>query len=195
MCHIYQLSRPRPKGEDMDIMVIVLIVLLVITPIVASFNGKIQGTTLYVGKLLGEVELARDLPNGYQDAITPGFQTKLNLLNPVLWLGLLIIGSIIGWWLGIVAVIVTAFNYSIIGKMLPKRLGYYVMILMNDMNKRTADYLKNGDKERAKACKLMAKDLTNYYLSIKDIEMPVPDFKYSKNMPVGGYVVDDEREI
>jgi hypothetical protein len=168
-------------------LLIALVVLMVGSSVVGSFAGKIQGTTLYVGKMIGEPEFAQDMSNGFQDAITPEYQNKLNLIVPGSWIAILVLGSFITWWGGIVALLITMMVLNaIISRFFPQRLSYYVMLLMNDMTNRIADFKKVKDESRADAGQMMLEKLTDFYLSVKDTDQPVPSLRETKAMPVGG---------
>lgn len=169
-------------------ILILLTILMIISSVVSSFTSKVQATTLYVGKLLGEPEFAIDMPTGFQDAITPKWQNTLNVVSLVLWVAILGMGSFVAWWGGILALLITIVVLNnIASRLMPQRLSYYVLMLANDMNNRVADYKREKDDDREDAAREMSDNLKTYYMTIKDSDQAVPTFEEAKSMPVGGY--------
>jgi hypothetical protein len=166
-------------------MMFLFFILLVISSIVFAYTGKMQATTLYVGKKIADSDLADVLPNGLQDAITPEHQNKMNILNVILLIAVLTVGSINKWYLGVVGLFVEAvFLKTVASYFLPQKLSFYVNLLVINMANRFADYKKNGDEERALASKEFGDKLIEYFL-LMDKKMSVPTFDEAKTTNFG----------
>lgn len=173
----------------MQLDIIYLILLLVFTLLavpIGSFSGKMQRVTLWAGKKIAPFGMDSEVPRGFQDAITPKIQDRLNTFFPVLLLLVLIVGSLRAWYLGIVAVIAILVLVVIVQKFLPNKISFYLKIIIHYMDNRIADYAKQGDTMRSDAAKEMSEKLHNLYFNIKDRNLEIPDFKEIKSMPVGG---------
>lgn len=156
-------------------MVIVFIILLIISSLVLAYTGKMQATTLYVGKKIAHPDLKGIMPTGYQDAITPEHQNKMNDLNLILFACVVIVGSIIKWYLGITGLIfeMVILRTIFAALVVPQKLSFYVNLLNINMANRFADYKKNGDEERAKASKEIGDKLTEYFVLLdKNTKVP-----------------------
>lgn len=166
-------------------MMILFFIILIASSIVFAYTGKMQATTMYVGKKIADPTLADVLPNGFQDAITPEHQNKMNTLNVVLFIAVLILGSMNKWYLGLAGLFVEAvFLKTVIGYFLPQKLSFYVNLLVINMANRFADYKKSGDEERAMASKEFGDKLTEYMV-LMDKNMLVPSFDEAKTTNFG----------
>lgn len=164
---------------------ILFLILLIVSSAVFAYTGKMQATTMYVGKKIADPILADVMPNGYQDAITPEHQNKMNSLNTVLLLAVLIIGSLTKWYLGILGIFVEfIFLKTIVGYFIPKKLSFYVNLLVIDMSNRFANYKKGGDDQRADASKEIGDKLTEYFV-LMDKNMEVPSFSEAQKTKFG----------
>lgn len=146
-----------------------------------------QATTLYVGKKIAPVDSDTLMSRGLQDAITPRFQDKLNLILPIAYISIVILGTFEAWYLGIVSVILV-FVLSIFIKILfiPKKMAIYVKYILHDLQNRQADYAKSGDKLRAEAAEEMAERVFEL-LNNLDHNFLVPDISQTMKMSNGEY--------
>ncbi|MBP9817486.1 hypothetical protein KBC75_01860 [Candidatus Shapirobacteria bacterium] len=167
-------------------MAIIFIIILIISSAVFAYTGMMQATTLYVGKKIADPMLADVMPNGYQDAITPEHQNKMNDLNNILLVAVLIVGSLVRWYWGILGLILdivllrTIFQYFFV----PQKLSFYVNLLVMNMANRYADYKKDKDEERALASKEIGDKLNEYFVTM-DKNMKVPTFDEASKTPFG----------
>jgi hypothetical protein len=116
-----------------------------------AYTMQFSGVTLQFGRALA----GEDSGTGYQDAITPPWQTKLAL---IVYLGsFTIIGAIwwkLGWASGLGALALILVGSSLAKIVLPKPAGpHYKNLIMQSMCSRYADFVTNGDSMRADAMK------------------------------------------
>jgi hypothetical protein len=96
---------------------------------------------------------------GYQDAITPPWQTNLALAA---YLGVPGIIAVAWWFVGLVTAffvfLVLAVATIAIGFFLPKPGSeHYQRLILRSMSRRYADFVKSGDVVRAEAMKMLLK--------------------------------------
>lgn len=152
---------------------------------VSAYTAKMQATTLFVGKKICNPMLQDVLPRGYQDAITPKSQDRLNLIRPTLWVIVLITGSLIHWYLGIIGLIFDILIlHNLFSFLVPQNLSYYVNLINIEMANRYANYKKEGDEERALAAKEIGDKLSEYYLNM-DKNTKVPYISEAKKTDFG----------
>ena len=125
--------------------------LAVIMAFALAYTMQFTAATLSMGRELSSA----DSPTGFQDAITPPWQSKLALL---VYLSSVVVVGIIWWRLGWLSALGGAalilFGSSIAKLALPKPTGnHYRRLLMNYMISRYADYVRDGDVIRADAMK------------------------------------------
>lgn len=164
---------------------ILLIVFSSIAIPIGAFAGKMQRVTLWAGKKIAPTGMELEAPTGFQDAITPKLQDRLNTFFPILLLLILIVGSLKIWYLGIATVIAIFIIMAIVQRFLPNKINFYLKIIIYYMDNRMADLTKQSDVMRADAAKDMSDKLHNLYLEIRDINLEIPDFKDIKKMNLG----------
>lgn len=157
--------------------------LMGLASVMSAFSSRMQAATLFVGKSLCPPEIVRDMPRGFQDAITPRWQNTLNIVVPLMVLTVLVIGSMIVWWGGPLACLATLIVLQPIAlRVVPEQLSFYLIRMINNMANRMADYKKERDSVRADAAKEMLDRLTALYSVIQRSGMPVPSFKEIRTM-------------
>ena len=169
-------------------MQIFLIILLILSSLsfvfLHPFATKVQNTTLWLGKKLynnlnSDVEkIGLSSSRGFQDAITPKFQIYLNsfitIASPII---ILISGSILNWYLGIVVLLLVIFLTKITSKLYSNNLNYYISLIVVDLLNRKANYLKENDILRADAASDVREDIIDILSSIIELNLPVPSVK------------------
>jgi len=167
----------------------ILYILIAISSVVIIFLGplvnKMQSVTLWVGKKIAPRGLDKESPNGFQDAITPKSQNTGNILVMISYLVLLVSGSFIMWYGGVVGIIFALTLSSIAGKFYANDVGTYLSKIIHSISNRVADYKKNNDLDRADAANEMLQKLQMLYVEIRDESIEIPSFKEVRAMKVG----------
>lgn len=120
--------------------------------IVWGYNSKMQSVTLNMGKYIarGNVYAGK---TGFQDAITPKFQDRLNGFIFVM-LFLFIAGFFVfKVYIPFIALFLFLISSLIAKAFSPNKLFPYVGKIIGSLSRRSADYRKKGDLERYKAAK------------------------------------------
>jgi hypothetical protein len=112
---------------------------------------QFTATTLAMGRELSDT----DSPTGYQDAITPPWQSNLALFT---YASVLILTVLMWWnagWLAAFSAFAAMFfGASIVRCALPGRNGpHFRNLILQSMCRRYADYVRDGDVMRADAMK------------------------------------------
>jgi magnesium-transporting ATPase (P-type) len=153
---------------------------------IGPYRSKMQVTTLLAGKRIAPEGMDADAPRGLQDAITPKLQDTFNIILPISYVIILILGSIRIWYLGIV-LLVAAFAFeAIIQRFYPQDLNTYLRAIIGAMINKMADYKKTGDEMRADAAAEILEELDNLYAEIRDQKPPVPLIREAQQMRLGG---------
>jgi len=120
-----------------------------------GYNSKMQGVTLYFGRYMArDNELAG--PNGFQDAITPKFQDKLNGFLFVALAAVIAGFFLFTWYIPLLGVVTLFVAAAVAGAFAPKKLFPYIGKIVGNLARRSADYAKKGDNERSNAAKDVA---------------------------------------
>jgi hypothetical protein len=164
-------------------LIIIFCILLII--FLGPFVGKMQAATLWVGKKIAPEGSDLYSKNGFQDAITPKFQTNLNILIITSYLLLFIMSSIKIWYLGTVLLISVFIIKVFIERLYSNKINKYLKIIIHSMINRIADYRKCGDEMRAQAAEHMLESLDNLYNEIVLLDLPVPSILESNSMKLG----------
>lgn len=116
-----------------------------------AYTMQFSAATLSIGKALS----GSGSKTGFQDAITPPWQTNLAL---TVYIGIAVVGGIMWWWLGWVSAL-AALGIIFVGSLLvklvlPKPSGdHYRRLILQSMAVRYANYVRDGDVLRADAMK------------------------------------------
>jgi len=151
---------------------------------IGAFASRMQSITLWAGKRITPEGMNKELPRGFQDAITPKIQDKFNTILPISYVAILVIGSMKRWYLGVALLILAFVGMFIVRAFLPNKIKFYLKIINYYMINKTADYAKISDVMRAEASKDVADQLQQLYFETDDNEL-VPDFSDIKKMPLG----------
>ncbi len=164
-------------------------VLIGISSLLIIFLGpqvsKMQSVTLWVGKKIAPQGLDKEVPNGFQDAITPESQNTGNIIIMASYLILLVSGSFLVWYGGILGLIVSLIISGLVGKFYANKIGTYLLKLINSMSNKVADYKKNNDFDRANAAEEMLQKLQSLYVEIRDENIDIPSLKEVRAMKIG----------
>ncbi len=124
---------------------------VVVAACALSYVTQFAGATLSMGRALSESDSGR----GFQDAITPPWQTNLALFVHIAVL--LILGLVfwkLGWKSGLMALAATFVVSVVVRRFLPSSDGqHFRHLILRSMANRYADYVRNGDTVRADAMK------------------------------------------
>jgi hypothetical protein len=155
-----------------------LLIILALVPLAVAFrylvrqeeSAKLIGTKLATAKFLAVEE------NGYEVAVSPPETNKWFFLSLAL-----IIGGVewlwlaFGWRYGLIGV-VAAYGAALVAQMafLPEANSrYFVLSILGSMSRRRADYVRDGDTERAEAMSyLLRRFMTEYESVIAKREKP-----------------------
>lgn len=133
-------------------MILLYLALFALLGGIGGYNSKMQGVTLYFGRYMAkDNELAG--PNGFQDAITPGFQDKLNGFVFVALIAVAAGFFIFKWYVPIAGIISYFVVAGVSAAFAPKKLYPYIGKIVGSLARRSADYAKKGDHERSSAAK------------------------------------------
>ena len=152
-----------------------VLVLAILTGLVMAIAGRMQVTTLWAGRAIAPPGTEQQAPNGLQDAITPRWQTWLNLGYMVGFLAILILGSMRRWYLGVGGIAGALLSQIIIGDtLLPKAVAPYLRLIAADLAKREARYNAKGDVLRAGIARDLWGKLQTLLSHAADIRLAVP---------------------
>lgn len=161
-------------------------IILLIHSLILAYAGRMQATTLYLGKKLAHPSTQKELPRGLQDAITPKIQDTLNTINIFGWIILIILGTYIAWYIGIISLLAAVILQSLFQIFMPKNLEHYYLIIQYYMMNKIADYNRDKDTMRTEAAGEVLSNLVEIYENeIKGANTPVPSIIDVKRMPFG----------
>ena len=120
-----------------------------VVTVLIGYTARFTQATLSMGKELAETVEG----TGFQDAITPPWQTNLAILSymsaaaavAVIWWQL-------GWLAGLGALALSFIGGGFVGAMLPnKDSAHFRGLIIRSMVSRHADFVRDGDQMRAEA--------------------------------------------
>jgi len=131
----------------------ILWVLAVVMAFAFAYALLFTASTHAIGVELSDT----DSGTGFQDAITPPWQSNLAIIT---YVGCLVVVAIMwwqfGWKSGIGSLAVIFFGSMLAKRLLPKPgSNHYRYLIMHSMSNRYADYVRNGDVTRAEAMKYL----------------------------------------
>jgi hypothetical protein len=136
---------------------------LIPVALVSGYFQRFTRATLLLGKSLSDT----DSPRGFQDAITPPWQTKCTLICFLLSITGIAFGFYqFGWMHGGLAIIFLFIGTGIFASLMPRPDSFHfkIMIVRSMMN-RYANYVKANDQMRASAMKQL---IDKYFFKNKD---------------------------
>lgn len=155
--------------------------------LIGPFAHRMQVATLWAGKIIAPKGMDKELPRGFQDAITPKIQDNFNTILNTSYLVVLVAGTIQAWYLGILSLFCSFMIVSVLQRLWPRRITFYLKIIIFYMSHRIADYAKEKDHMRSDAAYDVWKKLGVLYLSIKDVDPVLPSFRETNKISLGGY--------
>jgi hypothetical protein len=171
--------------------VIMTIILMgaVLVGAIHAYSGRLQATTLWAGRAIAPLGSEQMMPTGLQDALTPPWQTRLQLVWLIGYPALLIVGTLQAWYFGIVALVLAFLVSGVVGAFLPCNAAWYLRVLANNLANREADYQKGGDMLRAEAARETFGRVALLLEHVAASDMRVPSQSEAKATPFGQ--VDD----
>lgn len=132
-------------------MEIALWMLVAALTIAFAYTMQFSAATLSMGKALSN----SGSKTGFQDAITPPWQTNLAL---TVYVGIAVVVGVMWWWLGWISALVAfgiiLFGGGLLKFVLSKQLGnHYQHLILQSMAARYTNYIRDGDVLRADAMK------------------------------------------
>lgn len=152
---------------------------------VYAFAGNMQAATLWASRKLSPAGNESMMPEGIQDAITPPWLTRLNILWMVGLLAILVGGSLSRWYLGILGIVLFIFFCVIIEKILPKQLAAYIRHIAVSLANREADYRKANDAMRADAAHDFLLEIHRLLEQVTSSGQLVPSIREARITPIG----------
>lgn len=131
----------------------ILLCMTVLVTILTAYSLRFCEATLLVGRGLAD----SDSNAGYQDAISPPWQTNLALMA---YTGTLAVLVAIWWQNGFgacfVGLILVIIGVGITQAILPKAdSSHFERLILRSMVKRYADFVRDGDEGRAEAMRFL----------------------------------------
>ncbi len=151
---IEALSRARAAVihlEEQPMIEGVLWGLVVVMAFAFAYTMQFTASTRAFGVELSDTDSA----TGFQDSITPPWQTNLAMLT---YIGSFVVIAVMwwqfGWKLGLGSFAVIFFGSMLAKQILPKLdSNHYRTLILRSMSNRYADFVKSGDVARAEAMK------------------------------------------
>lgn len=157
----------------------------VVIGVLLAAASRIQSTTLWAGRAIAPRGSEALMPTGVQDAITPRWQTRLNLAWIVGLVVLLVAGSFQRWYFGAVAVIAALVASAAVQTILPRRLATYLRLIASDLANREANYRRAGDSLRADAAHEFFLKLALLLERAVSADQLVPTMREARTTPLG----------
>lgn len=171
----------------LDIAIYILLALAIFVVIfLGPYAGKMQASTLWVGKRIAPEGMDQEAPRGFQDAITPKHQDTMNTFLPISYVLILVLGTIKAWYLGVLLLVLAIVLMSIAQRFYPQGLNTYLRAIIAAMVNKMADYKKAGDEMRTDAAAEMLQRLNDLYIEVHDQNLPVPSIRDTQRMPLSG---------
>jgi hypothetical protein len=148
-----QAHKQKLSAERRHSVEIVLWMLVAALTIAFAYTMQFSAATLSMGKALS----GSGSKTGFQDAITPRWQTNFAL---TVYVGIAVSGGVMWWWLGWVSAL-AALAIIFVGSLLVKLVlpkpsgGHYQRLILQSMAARYAKYVRDGDVLRTDAMKQM----------------------------------------
>jgi hypothetical protein len=170
---------------EFSVVMALTILAAVLIGVIHAYSGNILSTTLWAGRAIAPPDTEALMPTGLQDAITPPWQTRLTLVWIIGYAALLIVGSLQFWYFGVLAVGLALFVSAVARALLPRRVDWYLRLLMNSLANREANYQKQGDALRAEAARAMFTRVALLLERVAASDMRVPSQLEAKATPIG----------
>ena len=146
---------------------------LLVSALFSAYTLNLQKTTLAIGKRLSPNN--ESLPRGFQDAITPPWQTRNNVLMFVSWL-LAFFGGFFLWdwyWALCGFVIFAVGLIPVCSTLMPRPCSpHYISLIKGSLQQRLKNYRLIGDEARSEAAAFVVQRLESAY---PDLSNPPSD--------------------
>jgi hypothetical protein len=157
----------------------------VVIGVIHAYSGQLLATTLWAGRAIAPPGSEAMMPTGFQDAITPPWQTRLTLVWIVGYVALLIVGSLQLWYFGVVAVVVALVAFGVARVILPSRVAWCLRLIANSLANREADYQRDEDTARAEAAREMFSRIALLLERVASSGQRVPSMSEARATPMG----------
>ena len=162
-------------------LIMTLIVLVVVEAFLISIGSRFQATTLYVGKQIVTQDILHYFSGrGAQDVITPRFQKRAIELTIVGEIAILVVGFLVKWYLGVVALIFTLFLRTICDRLVSRNLSFYTKHILVSLANRQANFVKRGDTSRASAAQQLYDSVEVFHRMAVDQQLIVPSMQEAR---------------
>jgi hypothetical protein len=165
-----------------------MILIAIVALLLAMVNGlsmRVQGSTLYAGRALAPPGSESLMPNGVQDAITPSWQTRLNMVWMLGVVALVVYGSFQRWYFGIIGFVIFMVGGTVAQAILPRALATYLRLIGNDLANREANFRKVGDGERADAAREFFDAIAALTMHAADTKQSAPSVREAQTTRFG----------
>lgn len=127
--------------------------LAVACALLSPFGARLASTSLWLGKTMVPPEAASVAPRGLQSEINEGWPGWLGFANGVLPIVAILLGFVHAWWGGILVYVAygVVANIAKRSALAPHTVDYFILIFLQNMVRRQADYTAKGDLLRAEA--------------------------------------------
>lgn len=169
----------------MDLTMALTILGAVLLGALNAYSARIQATTLWAGRAIVPASYETISPTGVQDAITPPWQTRLQLVWMIGLAVVVIVGSLQVWYFGILALAVALLASGIARALLPKRVAWYLHLIVNSLANREADYARDGDTMRAEAARELFYKVSLLLERVASANQHVPSMQEARSTPTG----------
>jgi hypothetical protein len=120
-----------------------------IMTVLLSYQLRFSEATLVLGRELSDTDSA----TGFQDAVTPPWQTKFGFFafgGSIF--AIVAIWSDLGWLSGLGAIALVLIGQALVGSFLPRPdAPHFRNLILKSMVSRHADFVRDGDTDRASA--------------------------------------------
>jgi hypothetical protein len=165
----------------------IALVLSVVYALLKPFVDRLNDTSLWAGKVLSPPELAVSEPRGLQAPLTAGWPSNMIFCTSLILITAIVCAVMHAWWCGALiyacsVVLTVAFKQMPIASPYIER---YLMILHSHALRRSANYAKKGDNERADAAKDLANEIAQLQRLYLGTFVPAPTRKQALNAAFG----------
>jgi len=158
----------------------------VIGSLVAPFAHRLQGTSLWAGRVLVSPEASHALPRGLQAALMDGWPSNIGLLLNLPFIAAAL-GFVYAWWGGILVFAVSMAVSTLAGRtpLASNKLERYLVLLWGHAQQRAADYQMRGDRDPANAVRYLSNEVQTLLSLYAGSGVKAPDVLEAKQTRFG----------